>query len=191
MKKQGEKCQDRGEKERGWKKGWPKSKKCHGTVGKYVGERIGGYLGVPRDGSHRRTSIELDQSTYPKKVRGQTTRDKRGEHARQEDKNNRAGVQGHKPRRKGVRTVQNGLVGVDLLGGQRLPASGGRKKGNIQKWEVPDTSGRARRRRSIRIRSEIDKYCTAVPSSSPKGPTQKNLQKKNKLWLGTRLGRAI
>jgi hypothetical protein len=35
----------------------------HGTVGKYVGERIGGYLGVPRDGSQRRTSIEWDQLT--------------------------------------------------------------------------------------------------------------------------------
>jgi hypothetical protein len=67
-------------------KGWPKSQKCqrgkeargkeargkeplsrHGTVGKYVGERIGGYLGVPRDGSQRRTSIgEWDQLTLKK-----------------------------------------------------------------------------------------------------------------------------
>ena len=66
-------------------------------------------------------------------MRGQTTRDKRGKHARQADKDNRAGVQGHTPRRNGVRTVQNGLVGVGLLGGQRLPASGERNERNIQK----------------------------------------------------------
>ncbi len=34
---------------------------------KYVGERIGGYLGVPRDGSQRRTSIERVAPTHPEK----------------------------------------------------------------------------------------------------------------------------
>ena len=38
---------------------------------------------------------------------------------------NRAGVQGHRPRRKGVRTVQNGLVRVDML-----TACIGREKGD-------------------------------------------------------------
>jgi hypothetical protein len=59
--------------------------------GKYVGERIGGYLGVPRDGSQRRTSIEWDQVTLNKgSVGGQTTRDKRGQTTRsgQERANN-------------------------------------------------------------------------------------------------------
>ncbi len=55
-----------------WKKGRLKTEKCqggkeargkeplsrHGTVGKDVGERIEGYLGVRRDASQRRTSIE-------------------------------------------------------------------------------------------------------------------------------------
>ena len=59
------------------------------------------------------------------KVRGQTTRDKKGELARQADKENRARVQGHIPRRKGVRTVQNGLVGIDVL-----TACIGREKGD-------------------------------------------------------------
>ena len=44
-----------------------------------------------------------------KKVRGQFTRDKRGDHGRQADEDNRRGVQGNIPKRRGVRTAQTGL----------------------------------------------------------------------------------
>ncbi len=212
MKKQGEKCQDRDENERGqWKKGWPKSQKCQGwrkgitrkrTAFKAwdCGEICGGEdRGVPWlvfQGWQSTQNLDWVGPTHPKKgvrgrrggggaekkVRGQTARDKRGEHARQAaDKDNRAGVQGHKPRRKGVRTVQNGLVGVDLLGGQRLPASGGRKKGNIKKWEVPDTS--ECQETEIYSNPLWDRqvlHCSTLVSP-----------KKTKSWLGTGLGRAL
>jgi hypothetical protein len=58
-----------------------------------VEERRGGYLGVPKDASQTRSSIDWDQLTLKKgygggrkmKVRDQTTRDKGGDHRRQPD----------------------------------------------------------------------------------------------------------
>ena len=70
-----------------------------------------------------------------KKVRGQFTRDKRGDHGRQADEDNRRGAQGNKPKRIGVRTAQTGLgrgFGVLCPG---LPSLGGQKKRNIFKCE--------------------------------------------------------
>ena len=44
-----------------------------------------------------------------KKVRGQITRDKRGDHSRHTDEDNRRGEQRNIPERRGVRTAQTGL----------------------------------------------------------------------------------
>ena len=60
-----------------------------------------------------------------KKVRDQTTRDKRGNHRRQTDKDILAGVQGNRPKRKGATDQEEKVI---LLEGRTACMGEGKKR---------------------------------------------------------------